>query len=1225
MKNVFYLKTSVLTIAALLILSLSACSGGGSSSPPPAPQINQAPAAIVDDDFSSAENTFVTLDGSSSNDSDGIISSFSWTQVSGTPDVTLNNADSSIASFTAPDVDSNTILNFELTVTDNNGAIATDSVAVTITPVQTVNQPPIAIAPNDFSAIENTQVSLDGSASSDSDGSITSYSWVQTAGSPTITITDSSLAIAVFTAPEIANDTLLTFELTVTDNSGATNTDSVDITIQDSAAVVINSIDTKLTTVPFPGTRAAVARFEFAGPQNVAFECSIDSSNFAACSSPHQLTVTDGYHDFEVRSVNNGQTDPTPAKWRWEYISQLNLAGPYSPFEASGLPVSTASDLGAFTTSCEAIAALTVRNDQSFDREELTWTGVAIPRELNLTNADNLILIGEAERQVAVQFRPLARWDASPNDTTAPLKWLEVAAVATVGSFDSTYSLRHCTTPPNTADTNQLLLASNSDGTFTINSGIGSFVLDPTSNFLMSSATIGLNQFTPRSITRILNSTGSVPISPLVDQGSFVIEQDGPVKIVVSMKGHFFGQSTYGPGCDVQPGFITRMTFTRSSGDIDVEHLITNECGDGLNPNGPGSAQDGSDWWNRTLSIERHLLYYNLANIDQSTAMVHSNTGSTTNLTSTALANNSFLLESVSQPKGNILGLGTDWRNAQRIGSLVLAQEFFELPMVAASDSNFTAMIQIPWMRFREPLQIQTDITSNGNGGFNASISAELVDDTGGVTVLGEAQGIWNFFRLSFAGTQLDSNAMFTKAQQNQAAMERGLLWHTPIWNLNQAKVFPELPEINVPEMSSWIDLMEGAHDNTVSTSILGSAQRDRMKGYSLIGWPDNMMEGIKDVVNTTLDEYVPGGNVWSPTNSELLMWFATGEPKWAWDYALPAEWTFWHTNTYNTGSRGVVGSRSGLVVASVGSGEGARYRSGFGTDDKFYNQGSEKAYVIRPHQSLADRFQAAGDTYVSRYVDNVANREEFVSLRSLSRQTVQHLNALQLATKYSTTNNSSLRAKFDSVMQEYIDDNLSNGIFCGDDDATVNTNQCVFAFSGVFHYVALWQEVFLSYAMDLDPSDPNRAVVINAIAQTARLIDNGIPRDTNDAVTDLSPTSWGNSYQCDFSSGTDILQQCQQFNCTDLKNPQNGTCSVNPFYDNAHLNTLATAMLGHRLNPTLVPQARCEQIKAAFNSNLNGTTVGNHLKDNGFGWHKDSSQLTQVVLYGIAAAQHCN
>jgi len=133
------------------------------------------------------------------------------------------------ASFTAPDVNTDTPLTFELTVTDNDGDTDSASVIVTVT----IDVAPTALAPDDFEAIEMTTVALDGSGSSD-DRAIASYLWEQTGGQ-NITLENTTSAVANFAAPEVAeNETLvMTFELTVTDTNGASSTDEVDVTIVD--------------------------------------------------------------------------------------------------------------------------------------------------------------------------------------------------------------------------------------------------------------------------------------------------------------------------------------------------------------------------------------------------------------------------------------------------------------------------------------------------------------------------------------------------------------------------------------------------------------------------------------------------------------------------------------------------------------------------------------------------------------------------------------------------------------------------------------------------------------------------------------------------------------------------------------------------------------------------------------------------------------------------------
>jgi hypothetical protein len=73
----------------------------------------------------------VTLNGSASNDPDGDALSFEWSQTSG-PQVALSNANTSSATFTAPTVQSDTMLQFRLTVRDPAGLsnIATTAVVI---------------------------------------------------------------------------------------------------------------------------------------------------------------------------------------------------------------------------------------------------------------------------------------------------------------------------------------------------------------------------------------------------------------------------------------------------------------------------------------------------------------------------------------------------------------------------------------------------------------------------------------------------------------------------------------------------------------------------------------------------------------------------------------------------------------------------------------------------------------------------------------------------------------------------------------------------------------------------------------------------------------------------------------------------------------------------------------------------------------------------------------
>lgn len=94
----------------------------------------------------------------------------------------------------------------------------------------TVNQLPTANAGTAQTVNEKVLVALDGSASSDPDGAIVSYAWVQTAGTAAV-LSNANVVKPTFTAPDVSVDEMLTFELTVTDNKGAVAKSAVNVAV----------------------------------------------------------------------------------------------------------------------------------------------------------------------------------------------------------------------------------------------------------------------------------------------------------------------------------------------------------------------------------------------------------------------------------------------------------------------------------------------------------------------------------------------------------------------------------------------------------------------------------------------------------------------------------------------------------------------------------------------------------------------------------------------------------------------------------------------------------------------------------------------------------------------------------------------------------------------------------------------------------------------------------
>lgn len=219
MKGIFWLGLSS------AIFLLAACGGGGSNgeNPPPAP-VNKAPTANAGADLAVDEQSTVALIGSGS-DTDGSLASYQWTQIGGEL-VTLESENTSSASFLAPELLESSVLSFRLTVTDNKGATGTDDVTITVNPV---NALPTVDASENRTVDEETSVTLVASAS-DTDGTIVSYAWQQTSGTP-VTLTNADTSSLSFDAPTVAENQELLFSLTVTDNEGGVATDTVSITV----------------------------------------------------------------------------------------------------------------------------------------------------------------------------------------------------------------------------------------------------------------------------------------------------------------------------------------------------------------------------------------------------------------------------------------------------------------------------------------------------------------------------------------------------------------------------------------------------------------------------------------------------------------------------------------------------------------------------------------------------------------------------------------------------------------------------------------------------------------------------------------------------------------------------------------------------------------------------------------------------------------------------------
>ena len=187
------------------------------------------PSANAGNDQTVNEDTLVTFDASASTDENGI-ATYTWTFTDTTPQ-TLTGKNPTYT-FATPGT-----YTITLKATDPAGNTATDTVIITVLDITK----PIANAGSDRTVNEDTQITLDGSASSDN-VAITTYTW---------TFTDVTIKTLTGQKPTYTFNTpgVYTMTLNVTDAAGNWATDTVVITVLDITKPVANAGSDKTINV----------------------------------------------------------------------------------------------------------------------------------------------------------------------------------------------------------------------------------------------------------------------------------------------------------------------------------------------------------------------------------------------------------------------------------------------------------------------------------------------------------------------------------------------------------------------------------------------------------------------------------------------------------------------------------------------------------------------------------------------------------------------------------------------------------------------------------------------------------------------------------------------------------------------------------------------------------------------------------------------------------------
>ncbi len=555
--------------------------------------VNQPPAANAGNNITiTLPTNSVTLNGSGT-DADGTIVSYAWTKVSGTGGtITTPNA----ASTTVTGLSQGTYV-FRLTVTDNSGATATDNVTVTVNAA--ANQPPTANAGNNITiTLPTNSVTLNGSGT-DADGTIVSYAWTKVSGTGgTITTPNASGTTVTGLAQGV-----YVFRLTVTDNSGATASDDVTVTVNASApsnqapvAIAGNNITLNLpvnsTTLNAgasfdpDGTIAGYAWTRISGPGTPVLgtpgAVTTTVSNLQAGTYVYQLTVTDNSgatDDDNVTIIVSSVANVPPVANAGNNITltlplnSTNLNGggsgdpdgiitTYAWTKVSGPATYTIANASAAATGLSNLQAgtyvfrLTVTdNDGASSSDDITVTVNAAVNQLPVANAGSDITL-----TLPSNATMLAGSGYDPDGTIATYGWSYV-------SGPNTYTINNA----NTASTGlnglvqgvyvfRLTVTDNSGATATDNVTITVNAAAPPANQLPTANAGSDITLTLPSNSTMLTGSGYDPDGTIVSYAWTYVS--GPSTYTLTSAG------TAGTGLNnlVQGSYTFRLTVTDNKG-----------------------------------------------------------------------------------------------------------------------------------------------------------------------------------------------------------------------------------------------------------------------------------------------------------------------------------------------------------------------------------------------------------------------------------------------------------------------------------------------------------------------------------------------------------------------------------------------------------------------------------------------------------------------------------
>jgi hypothetical protein len=555
-----------------------------------------------------------------------------------------------------------------------------------------------------------------------------------------------------------------------------------------------------------------------------------------------------------------------------------------------------------------------------------------------------------------------------------------------------------------------------------------------------------------------------------------------------------------------------------------------------------------------------------------------------------------------------------------RLGAAVQqSAQTFQRPIVGVADANLLVSGQLPWMLYREPQAVAVDAST---------LSLRFVSET---LMMGEGKGIWNRARVGLTpvaatGGNLAS-FLDTQRRLGAARLERGLLLLAPRATTNASRILPSLgTDATSAIKTAYLSWMELLHGETVDAG----GQYDRAKRYGSQLWPDAAGNDPFGVDAAVPNESVPGMNYWDPAGAEVVELLRSGNPKWAWDFALPAYWTQAMAAYLNIGSH-THGNENGMAVQSGGpgcpydpdggitqctadgTGGGQWHRTNFGSVEYTYAMSMDLGYAVQPSLLMRDRFAEAGRTAIDRFSipqSNQGAREMFVNQVDVTRQVIQSFVMLANCAEFVPgARGQACQDRLLEVYDELAEDNLAAGVLCqGDAVSFTPPNFCITPQQ--FMQNALMYRFF--HRMYRNYGDPPSGSVRRALVESPRTLYQWGMAKLGNGV-DVDPEGdWADGLRCTLNGAGTAVASC-------VAEPDSDGNLAMYRYNKPH--TVALLLMAHEIDPTV---GLCGIGRNAYDTPSLPSMLGDAQHFNQAGWWKAVAQMMQSLPYGIGIYDTC-